>query len=148
MKGVEFLNENSVHEKLDGAHKGAVIRELSQLVASAGGVKPEDVEAVLLAREELGSTGIGDGVAIPHGTLPGLKGLTAAFGRSVAGIDFDSSDGMLTHLFFVLLTPDGALGLQALARVSRMMRKSDFRERLVGAADRAAMYDILREGDG
>ena len=147
MKVVEFLDHRSVVSELNATHKPGVITELSRLIGEAGAVDAAAVEAVLLAREKLGSTGIGDGVAIPHGTMSGLKSLTAAFGRSSSGIDYDSSDGQPAHLFFVLLTPSSAVGLQALARVSRLMRRSSFKDRLLKAADAAAIYEILREGD-
>lgn len=147
MKVVEFLDERAVVAVLGATHKAGVIRELSQVVAQSGGVDAQTVEDVLLARERLGSTGIGDGVAIPHGTLPGLKRLTAAFGRSPTGVDFDSSDGQPAHLFFVLLTPDSAVGLQALARVSRLMRRSSFKDRLMEAPDARAIHRILSERD-
>lgn len=147
MKVVEFLRRDAVLAELTAARKVEVIHELAAAVAASEGVSADEVAKVLLARERLGSTGIGDGVAIPHGTLPSLKRLTAAFGRSIEGVNFDAIDGKPTHLFFVLLTPESAVGLQALARVSRLMRDADFRQRLLAASDAADIYSVLKEGD-
>ena len=147
MKVVEFLRQEAVIADLRSSRKADVIQELAAAVASADGASPDEVARVLLAREKLGSTGIGDGVAIPHGTLPSLKRLTAAFGRSRQGVAFDAIDGRPTHLFFVLLTPESAVGLQALARVSRLMRDADFREKLMSAGSAADIYAVLKDGD-
>jgi PTS system nitrogen regulatory IIA component len=102
---------------------------------------------VLSDRERLGSTGIGDGVAIPHGTMSSLNHLVALFGRSVEGVEFDAIDGKRTHLFFVILTPDNNVGLQALARVSRMMREPRFRQVLLEAAGQEELYRAIAAED-
>ena len=98
---------------------------------------------VLLEREGLQSTGIGEGVAIPHGKLTGLDRLVASFARSAEGVDFDSIDGQLTHHFFLLVVPEHSGGryLKALARISRFFRDPSFRQRL-GTAETAA--DVIR----
>lgn len=147
MKVVDFLSREAVVANIGAKWKAGVIDELAAAVSGVAGLPSEDIAKVLIGRERLGSTGIGDGVAIPHGNLPALKRLTAAFGRSVEGVSFDSVDGQPTHLFFVLLTPENAVGLQALARVSRLMRDAEFRQRLLVAKDADEIYAVLQEGD-
>ena len=91
---------------------------------------PERLVEVLWERERLGSTAIGDGIAIPHGKLPALKSVLGAFGRHVAGVDFESLDGSPTQLFFLLVAPEDSVGqhLKALARVSRLLKDRGFRD--------------------
>ena len=93
--------------------------------------------AVLAERERLGSTAIGDGIAIPHGKLPKVTKILGTFGRHVQGVDFESLDGNPTHLFFMLVAPEDStsLHLKALARVSRLLRDGNFREKLLSAPD-------------
>lgn len=105
---------------------------------------------VLLEREGLGSTGIGDGVAFPHGKLKHLEGLMGVFGRSKEGVDFASLDGAPVHLFFLLLAPEGssALQLKALARIARFFRDPNVREELFRAGGRDEIHAIFaREED-
>src|SRR4029453_15427940 len=113
-----------------------------------GGIDAGRLVEVLWERERLGSTAIGDGIAIPHGKLPGLKGVIGPFGRAVAGVDFDSLDGSPTHLFFLLVAPEDSVGqhLKALARVSRLLKDRAFRDKLIAAPDRAAIFRLTREG--
>ena len=87
-------------------------------------VDPEAMLHVLLEREKLGSTGIGDGIAIPHGKIAGLDEMVVAFGRSREGIDFEAMDGKPVHLFFLLMAPENSAGqhLKALAKISRMLK--------------------------
>ncbi|MBW2599777.1 MAG: PTS sugar transporter subunit IIA, partial [Deltaproteobacteria bacterium] len=105
---------------------------------------------VLLEREKLGSTGIGDGIAIPHGKLAGLEKLVVSFGRSVTGVDFDSMDGRPVHIFFLLLAPENSAGLhlKALARISRMLKDISFRESLIKAETSEDIYNLIVEKDG
>ena len=104
---------------------------------------------VLWERERLGSTAIADGIAIPHGKLPGLKTVLGAFGRHPQGVDFQSLDGNVTKLFFLLVAPEDSVGqhLKALARVSRLLKEPSFRQQLMSAPDRSALYRIIREED-
>ncbi len=150
MKITEFLPENLVAPQLLGQTKTEIIHELaSSLAAAHADIDAGRLEEVLWDRERLGSTAIGDGIAIPHGKLPGLKTVLGAFGRHVAGVDFQSLDGQPSKLFFLLVAPDDSVGLhlKALARVSRLLKDSAFRERLLGAEDRAALYRIIQEED-
>src|SRR6185369_12611528 len=104
---------------------------------------------VLLEREELGSTAIGEGIAIPHGKLAGVGNVVAAFGRSTGGIDFDSLDGNPTRLFVLLVAPEDSAGvhLKALARVSRLLKDKGFRERLFAAGDRDDLWATIQAED-
>jgi PTS system nitrogen regulatory IIA component len=151
MKIVDLLpRENLIAPALTGATKGDVVRELAEHLAKQyPEVDAERLVNVLWERERLGSTAIGDGIAIPHGKLTGLKNVLAIFGRHGAGVDFESLDGNPTRLFFVLVAPEDSVGqhLKALARVSRLLKDASFRERLVHAADRAELFRLIREED-
>jgi PTS system nitrogen regulatory IIA component len=119
-------------------------------VAAAHGLEAPRLVQILLDRERLGSTAVDDGVAIPHGRLPGLPALAAAFGRSRAGVDFRSADGKKTHLFFALFAPENSAGthLKALARISRLCRLPTFRAAILAAPDAAAIFRLLEVEDG
>jgi PTS system nitrogen regulatory IIA component len=107
------------------------------------------VVEVLMERERLGSTGIGDNVAIPHGKLANLSDLRLAFGRSLTGVNFDSMDGKPSQLFFLLLAPVNSAGLhlKALAKISRMLMNATFRENLMQAGEGHDIYQLLKEKD-
>ena len=107
------------------------------------------IEEILLERERLGSTGIGEGVAIPHGKLKGIKSLIACLARSKQGVPFDAQDGNVVSLFFVLLAPEGSAGnhLKALARVARLMHNDTFRQQLLAARDAVEIFDIVARED-
>jgi len=151
MKILDILaSESLVAPSLTGTTKTAVLRELAEhLARQQGGIDAGRLVEVLWERERLGSTAIGDGIAIPHGKLPGLKGVIGAFGRHVAGVDFDSLDGSPTHLFFLLVAPEDSVGqhLKALARVSRLLKDRAFRDKLIAAPDGAAIFGLIREED-
>jgi nitrogen PTS system EIIA component len=153
MKILDILtSEALVAPNLSGADKTAVLRELAEHLAAQRPAETIDAGRlvdVLWERERLGSTAIGDGIAIPHGKMPGLTGVVGAFGRHAKGVDFDSLDGSPTHLFFLLVAPEDSVGqhLKALARVSRLLKDRAFRERLVGAGDRAELFRLIREED-
>src|SRR5512132_2150206 len=106
MKIVEFLRPEAVIANLSGQSGPAVLAELCRPLAATHKVDAQRLLETLLEREKLGSTGIGEGVAIPHGKVPGLPGLLASFGRSLSGIDFRAIDGRPTHLFFTLFAPE------------------------------------------
>lgn len=151
MKILDILTSDAlVAPDLAGSDKTAVLRELAAHLAGAQpGLDPDRLVDVLWEREKLGSTAIGDGIAIPHGKMPGLSGVIGAFGRHVKGVDFDSLDGSPTHLFFLLVAPEDSVGqhLKALARVSRLLKDRAFRERLLVAPDRATLFRLIREED-
>jgi PTS system nitrogen regulatory IIA component len=151
MKILDILSSpDLIAPALAGRTKADVLRELAgHLAQQHRDVDKDKLIDVLWERERLGSTAIGDGIAIPHGKLPGLKGVLGAFARHPAGVDFDSLDGGPTHLFFLLVAPEDSVGqhLKALARVSRLLKDKKFRERLLAADGRNALYDLIREED-
>jgi len=150
MKILDILPAENVVADLAGTTKIEVLGELaSVLAAHHPEISKERLVEVLLDREKLGSTAIGEGIAIPHGKLPKISGVLAAFGRSRSGVDFQSLDGGLTQLFFLLVAPEDASGahLKALARVSRLLRDKDFRLRLLAAEGAAEIYRTIQEED-
>jgi PTS system nitrogen regulatory IIA component len=150
MKITEILNPEMVIPGLKGTTKTDVLRELAEALAKKfPEIKLEQLTAVLAERERLGSTAIGDGIAIPHGKLPGVKKILGAFGRHPNGVDFESLDGNPTQLFFVLVAPEdsASLHLKALARVSRLLKDNAFRDRLLAAPDAAEIYRLIKEED-
>jgi len=150
VKIVDFLRPEAVNASLAGRTSAEVLAELSRPVAAAAGLDAGRLLQTLLDREKLGSTGVGEGVAIPHGKVPGLPGIVAAFGRAPEGVDFRAIDGRPARLFFVLFAPESSAGahLKALARVSRIFRSSAFRETILAAPDAAAIYRLIEAEDG
>jgi PTS system nitrogen regulatory IIA component len=150
MKIADLLDIKAISTELTSSKKVEVLAEMVDLLRR---VQPDldatELLAVLIDREELGSTGIGDGVAIPHGKLKGLDRLLMAFGRKKDGIDFDSIDNRPAHLFFLLLAPESeaTLHLKALARISKLLRKEDVRHQLLEAPDVASLLRILSQED-
>jgi|SRR3990172_10775808 len=151
MKITDILSPEMVVPALGAQTKPEVLRELANTLCSTfHEVALDKLVAVLTERERMGSTAIGDGIAIPHGKLKGLTRIIGIFGRSQAGVDFESLDGKPTHLFFVLVAPEdsASLHLKALARVSRLFKDENFRDRLRKAADVAEIYRLIKEEDG
>ena len=150
MKIADILSEAMVVPVLAGRSKAEVIEELAGVVARHHTDIPHDrLVQALEDRERLNSTALGEGVAIPHGRMAGVKRVVAAFGRSPAGVDFSSLDGKPTHLFFLLVAPEDSAGahLKALARISRLLKDESFRARLLQAADAADLYRTIRTED-
>ena len=150
MKITDILDESSIIQDLRSTTKKGILEELSSVLVERGKLPDRDkVVEVLLEREKLGSTGIGDGIAIPHGKMKGIKELVTSFGRSIAGVDFESIDNKPTHLFFLLVAPENSAGihLKALARISRLLKDSSFRNRLMEARDRGDLFRVIAEED-
>jgi PTS system nitrogen regulatory IIA component len=150
MKILDILAPENVLSDLHETTKLGVLEELAgALAATHPEISRDRLVDVLLEREKLGSTAIGEGIAIPHGKLPKLAGVLAVFGRSRDGVDFQSLDGGLTQLFFLLVAPEDASGahLKALARVSRLLRDKEFRQRLIAADGTASIYETIRQED-
>lgn len=148
----EFLSEEMILPDLKASDKEGVLRELAHhLCAVAPGMSDaeERVLRALLDRERLGSTGVGEGVAIPHAKVPGLVRLTAAFGRSVRGIPFDAIDQQPVTLVVALLVPENSAGvhLKALARISRLLKNPAFREGLQRAGGQALLFRAFLDED-
>jgi PTS system nitrogen regulatory IIA component len=150
MKIVDLIRREMIVPALQSASKPGIIKELAaHLSAHRPEVEQETLTRVLIDREGLASTAIGEGVAIPHGKLPAVNEIIACVGRAPQGVDFDSMDGQPTFLFFVLVAPENSTGahLKALARISRVFKDVDFRRRLLEAADADAMFEIIAEED-
>jgi PTS system nitrogen regulatory IIA component len=145
----EALRETCVIADLKGETKEEVLRELVWSLKEMGLIEHvEEAVKVILDREKLGSTGIGDGVAIPHGKMKKLQNVLCAFGRSSKGIAFGAVDGQPVHIFFLLLAPEESTGLhlKMLSRISRIVRDTSFRKKLMEEANAPQVYkDIVEE---
>jgi PTS system nitrogen regulatory IIA component len=150
MKITEMLKKEFVLEELKARNKRDVLEELAGSFAE-GKIRfdPEAMLRVLLEREKLGSTGIGEGIAIPHGKLAGLEEMVVAFGRSRGGIEFEAMDGKPVHLFFLLMAPENSAGqhLKALAKISRMLKDGAFRKDLMEAKLHDDLMTIIAQKD-
>jgi len=150
MRIEDILAPELVLTTLDATTKAGVLDELAAATAARHPeIDRERLVQALDERERLNSTALGQGIAIPHGKLPGLKRVLAAFARSRDGVDFQSLDGKPTYLFFLLVAPEEAAGahVKALARVSRLLKDEGFRTRLREAPDAAALYRIICDED-
>ena len=152
MKIMDFLCKKAISTDLKSTDKEEVIKEIIGLLISAGEVDRKDKNKlieILKAREALGSTAIGQGVAIPHGKSDCVKKLVAAFGISKKGVNFDSLDGESVFIFFLLVAPQESAGphLKALARISRLLKDKYFRENLKQAKDDKTVIRIVNQED-
>ncbi|MDP9002237.1 MAG: PTS sugar transporter subunit IIA [Myxococcota bacterium] len=155
MRLIELLAQErvAIRHNAGGAQsidKAAVIKQLAQMLASGGRVDVHEVERVLSEREQLQSTGIGEGVAIPHGALAQLQTQYATLLIVPEGVEFVAIDGLAVTILFAVIGPKRATGehLKTLARVSRLLRNKTFRDRLVSAADAREAYDLIVAEEG
>jgi len=150
MKIMDYLSEERVIPDLQGADKPSILRELSSVL-----VKPcqvgsvEELLQVLLERERLGSTGIGEGIAIPHGRLKKSRDFFICFGRSLKGVDFDSIDGKPSQLFFLVMAPENSAveNLKLLSRIVTLLKESSFKKRLMEAHSKKELFQTLSAED-
>ena len=152
MKIREFISAKAVSADLKAKDKEGVITELVDLLIDTDAIDRKSnkkVLEVLMAREALGSTAIGQGIAIPHAKHKSTKQLVGCLGVSKEGIDFDSLDGELAHIFFLLMAPIDSAGphLKALAKISRLLKDKFVRERLKGAKDEEEIKKIIDQED-
>lgn len=150
MKIMDILVKDAVVLNLASTDKSDILKEMSDALAAAEPSVPADrLLEVLTEREGLQSTGIGEGVAIPHGKMAGLDRLMASFARSPDGVDFDSIDGAPTQLYFMLVVPEhsGGQHLKALARISRFFRDDSFRDKLLSATTTDDIFSAIDEED-
>lgn len=149
MNIVDVLQKEAIIVDLKATDKKGAIEELVAPVARIAGVEQEEMVRVLMDRERLGSTGIGDGIGIPHGKLKKLDSLALGFGISRKGVDFESMDNRPTHIFFLLITPENSTGLhlKLLARISRILKSESTKEQLLSAADADEINSIIREAE-
>lgn len=149
MKISQLLNKNAIISDLAASDKKGVLDELSVALSTVTSASAKDIATVLMEREQLGSTGIGGGIAIPHGKLDAIKSIRVGFGLSKKGVKYDSLDNKPVHLFFLLLTPENSAGghLKVLAQISKLLKLEQFKKRLLNADTVDAIYDIIVEQD-
>ncbi|MBU4377019.1 MAG: PTS sugar transporter subunit IIA [Candidatus Omnitrophica bacterium] len=151
MKIMDFLNKKAISANLKATDKEGVIKELVDLLVKADGVagRKDEIVKILMAREALGSTGIGQGIGIPHGKTANVKSLVATFGLSKKGIDFESLDGEPAYMFFLLLAPEESAGphLKALARISRLLKDKYVRDMLRQAETEKDIIKVITDED-
>jgi nitrogen PTS system EIIA component len=151
MKLSEILVIDNIIPELQAQDKKGVLGELAEVIASYdANINKDTLIKVLIEREHLGSTGIGDGVAIPHGKLSSVEQPIISFGRSKKGLDFDSMDGQPAFLFFLLLAPENSSGihLQVLTKIARILKSSAFRKELMQIDSREEIYQTIIQTDG
>lgn len=144
---LEFLRPEAIAPSLKANGKKQALQELSVQAARVSGLDQNEIFETLLQRERLGSTGIGDGIAIPHGKLARAKSLFGFVARLDKPIDFEAIDGQPVDLLFLLIAPEsaGADHLKALARIARVLRQPGTTERLRTARDADAIYAVLTQ---
>ncbi len=149
MKILDVLQKESIVSDLKSQDKKGILEELVAPITSITGVNNKDLVRVLMDREQLGSTGIGGGIGIPHGKLKQLESLALGFGLSRKGVDFESMDNKPTHIFFLLVTPENSTGLhlKMLARISKILKHDQFKEKLLNASNTDEIFSIIKEED-
>lgn len=150
MRILDFLGSNAIIGSMKATSKEEALAELVGPILEANpDLDKKQLLQTILEREKLGSTGLGGGVAIPHGKFDGLDKLAASFGRSQKGIDFSSMDNKPAHLFFMLIAPKNCAGdhLKALARISRLFKDPILTNSLKQAENSAQIYGLLEESD-
>jgi nitrogen PTS system EIIA component len=151
MRLSEILAVDNIIPELTAKDKKSVLGELSEVISRYdANIDKDMLLKVLIEREHLGSTGIGDGVAIPHGKLSSVKQPIVSFGRSKKGLDFDSMDGQPAFLFFLLLAPENSSGvhLQVLTKIARILKSATFRKSLMQVDSREEIYQTIIQTDG
>ncbi|MBW1803213.1 MAG: PTS sugar transporter subunit IIA [Deltaproteobacteria bacterium] len=150
MKLSELIDEVNIIPELKAKDKTGVLEELADTIVNHEPLLDKGaLVKVLLERERLGSTGIGDGVAIPHGKFHGISHPIISFGRSRKGLDFESMDGEPAYLFFLLVAPENSasIHLKALAKIARILKNSTFRRVLLEAPTREELYQTIIQND-
>jgi len=150
MKLSEILDQDNIIPDLKAKDKKGVLEELVDIIVSHDpSLDKGSLVKVLLERERLGSTGIGDGVAIPHGKFQGLTHPIISFGRSLKGLDFESMDGEPAFLFFLLVAPENSasIHLKALAKIAKILKNSSFRHVLMQVPTRKELYQTIIQND-
>jgi len=150
MKIMGYLNEEWVIPDLQGTDKPSILKELSSVLVKPCQVRSvEELLQVLLDREKLGSTGIGEGIAIPHGRLKKLKKFFISFGRSIKGVDFDSIDQKPSQLFFLVMAPENSAvdNLKLLGRIVTLLKEPSFKRKLMEASSQKELFQVLSEED-
>ncbi len=149
MRISELLDKNSIIANLKASDKKGAIDELAAAASTATQASGQEIAEVLIEREQLGSTGIGGGIAIPHGKLKTVDSINIGFALSKTGVEYDSLDSKPVHIFFVLLTPENSTGghLKVLAQISKMLKMNEFKNQLLAAESTDEIYTIIKEQD-
>ncbi len=149
MKISQFLHRDSIIADLKAKDKKGVIDELALTISKATKTSAKTIAEILLEREQLGSTGIGGGIAIPHGKLNLTESIIIGFGLSKKGIEYESLDSRPVHIFFVLLTSENSTGghLKVLAQISKLLKTDSFKKGLLSAQSVDDIYEIIMEKD-
>jgi len=152
MQIMDFLSKKAIITDIKSTRKEDVIKEMVDILIEAGDVEKRNRNKLidaLMSREALGSTAIGQGIAIPHAKCDCVNKLIAAFGLSKKGVDFDSLDGELAYIFFLLVAPQDSVGphLKALARISRLLKDKYFRDTLRACIDEKSVIKIITQED-
>ncbi len=143
----DLVTQKSIMPALKAASKKQLLQMLSEKAAHITGLTERDVFDTIMQREKLGSTGVGNGIAIPHGKLKNIKNITGIFARLETPVDFEALDDEPVDLVFMLLAPEsaGADHLKALSRIARILREADMVKKLRGTKDAAALFAFLTE---
>ncbi len=143
----DLITPYGIIPSLKAGNKKQVLQELAARAAELTGLDERDIFNTLLQRERLGSTGVGNGIAIPHGKMSSLDHIVGLFARLDEPVEFDAIDDEPVDLIFLLLAPEGAGAdhLRALARISRLLREPGSVEKLRSSSDKAALYAVLTE---
>jgi len=149
MKISQFLHKDSIIADLKAKDKKGVIDELALTISKTTKTSAKTIAKILLEREQLGSTGIGGGIAIPHGKLNLTESIIIGFGLSKKGIEYESLDNRPVHIFFVLLTSENSTGghLKVLAQISKLLKTDEFKKGLLSAQSVDDIYEIIMEKD-
>ncbi len=149
MKISQFLNKNSIIADLNASDKQGVIDEFALTISKTTKISAQQITKILLERESLGSTGIGGGIAIPHGKLDLVESIIIGFGLSRQGVEYDSLDNKPVHIFFLLLTSENSTGghLKVLAQISKLLKTDEFKRGLLSAKSVDEIYEIIMERD-
>jgi PTS system fructose-specific IIA component/PTS system nitrogen regulatory IIA component len=152
MKFADFVSSAAIRQELVAEDKESVIRELAKALVEAGEIAEDELESIIKAimkREELGSTGIGRGIAVPHTKHPSVERLVGTVGVSSEGVDFKSLDGEKVQLFFLLISPPDRPGdhLRALENISRQLRDDTFCRFLKQSKTPGDIWELLEEAD-
>lgn len=146
MKILDFIDPKNIITELKATDKKGVLEELTLPVADITQIEHKELVKVLIEREHLGSTGIGNGIGIPHGKLKNLQSLILGVGISRKGVNFDAMDKKPTHIFFLLLTPDNStdLHLKLLARISKILKEESFKDKILVSSDKDEVIRLIK----
>jgi len=150
MKISEILHKDYIVPELKANDKKGVLEELVDVICKhEPTLVKEDLVNVLMERERLGTTGIGDGTAIPHGKISTLKNPIVLFGKSTRGINFDAIDGQPVHIFFLLLAPENSteIHLQVLAKIAKILKNGSLRKQLIEAKTKEEIYQKIVDSE-